>query len=112
MLAISVIMMGTLLACGGNLTGPEKELVGTWRLVGFAFGDLEFYNAPRLETRFNSDGTWQGDKGTWQIENNQLTVIDDTGETERWTYFLDGDDLTLILTKAEFLGYLTDVTQF
>lgn len=115
MLAISVIIMGTLLACGDNLTGPEKELVGTWRLVGFAFGDLEFYNAPRLETRFNSDGTWQDDqggKGTWQIENNQLTVINDTGEAERWTYFLDGDDLTLILTKVEFLGYLIRSSDF
>ena len=59
--------------------------------------------------RFNSDSTWQDDhegKETWRIESNQLTISDDTGETERWTYFLDGNDLTIIFTKAQFLSYL------
>ena len=56
-------------------------------LVGFAYRRSRILlHAPRLETRFNSDGTWQDDqggKGTWQIENNQLTVIDDTGEIRK-----------------------------
>ena len=111
----SIVITGAIFACGSNLTGPEKELVGTWRFVGAAVGDLEFYNAPRGEMRFNSDGTWQDDygaKGTWRIENNQLTLSDETGETERWTYYLDGSDLTLIFTKAQFVSYLRQSGDF
>ena len=105
----SVIILVALCGCGSNLTGPEEELIGTWRFVGAAIGDLEFYNAPRIEMRFNSDSTWQDDhggKGTWKIENNQLTLSDDAGETDRWTYYLDGNDLTLVFTKAQFILYL------
>ena len=115
LLTVSIIITGAIFACGNNLTGPEKELVGSWRFVGAAVGDLEFYDAPRIEMRFNSDSTWQDDhggKGTWRIESNQLTISDDTGETERWTYFLDGNDLTFIFTKAQFLSYLRQSGDF
>ena len=115
LLTASIVITGSIFACGNNLTGPEEEFVGTWRFVGAAVGDLEFYDAPRVEMRFNSDGSWQddyGSKGTWRIENNQLTLSDDTGETERWTYYLDGDDLTLIFTKAQFLSYLRQSGDF
>ena len=91
-------------ACGSSLTGPEKALVGTWVFAGAAFGNYEFYdNIPRLEIRFNADGTTeddQGGMGTWKIENNQLFLDGESG-----TYYLDGDDLTLIISKTEFLEY-------
>ena len=108
-----MVITGAIFACGNNLTDSEKELVGTWKFVGIDFGDLEFYNfyqiVPRIEIRFNSDNTWEsdyGDRGTWRISNKQIIRSDDTGEIDKITYFLDGNDLTLIFTKSQFLRYL------
>ena len=59
LLTASIVLTGAIFACGNNLTGPEEELVGTWRIVGGAIANLEFYDElPNIEIRFNSDATW------------------------------------------------------
>ena len=59
----------------------------------------------RSTLRFSPDWTWEDDsghKGTWRIEDDVLISTDEDGTVERWKYFLDGDDLTLILTRESF----------
>ena len=57
--------------------------------------------------RFDGDGTWKDDRGeggAWRIEGGVLISTDEHGLIERWEYILDGDDLTLILTKESLLS--------
>ena len=44
-------------------------------------------------------------KGTWGIEGNDLTMVSEEGRGSdvRFEFFLDGDDLTLILTGERFI---------
>ena len=67
-------------------------------------------NIRGLTLRFNEDTTWQdnyGGKGTWHVEENDLILNAENGTViERSRYFLDGDDLALIFTKAQFLEML------
>lgn len=113
LLIASMIITGVIFACGNqhNLTGPEKEIVGTWRLVeGAVDGNIVFnvFNVPiRSEIRFNSDGTWQDDdggKGTWQLRSNQVV-------TNEISYYHEGDELTVLVTKAEALSRLSGNTE-
>ena len=57
--------------------------------------------------RFNGNRTYEdnGDKGTWGIEGNDLTMVSEEGRGSdvRFEFFLDGDDLTLILTGERFI---------
>ena len=49
-------------------------------------------------------GGTTGAKGAaWRIEGGVLISTDEHGLIERWEYILDGDDLTLILTKESLL---------
>ena len=60
----------------------------------------------RYSLRFNPDETWKddsGNKGTWRIDDDVLITVQGDGTVERWEYFLDGDDLTLILTRENLL---------
>ena len=148
LLAISIVLIlaSGMIACGDSLTGPEKELVGSWTfvdtdmvtvfanrfeeylvaqgmnpiqartLINSAFSGAEANLRNRRSTvRFNEDNTWEdnhGNKGTWRIDGDKLTSTDDDGTTERTDYFLDGDDLTLIYTKAQFLEDLREDQNF
>ena len=56
--------------------------------------------------RFNSDGSYEdntGDAGTWSVSGNRLTITDADGETDTFSYFADGDDLTLIFSHDDLL---------
>ena len=69
----------------------------------------------RLTMRLHADNTWEdntGGKGTWHIDGNELTTIDNDGTVEKLRYFLDGDDLTLIFKKASFLKLLREDKDF
>ncbi len=57
--------------------------------------------------RINADGTYQdnsGGAGTWSVQGDVLTLNDNDGSTIQMQYFLDGDDLTLILTRERYLN--------
>ncbi len=57
--------------------------------------------------RFDGDGTWKddrGERGSWRIEGGVLISTDGHGLVELWEHILDGDDLTLILTKERLLS--------
>lgn len=148
LLAISIVLIlaSGMIACGDSLTGPEKELVGSWTfvdtdivtvfaerfeeylvaqgmnpiqartLVNSAFtGAEEDFRNWRSTVRFNEDNTWEdnhGKKGTWRIDGDELTITDDDGTVERSRYFLGGDELTLITTKAIFLEMLRQDDDF
>lgn len=65
--------------------------------------------------RFNADNTWEddtGDAGTWRIDGDELVTTHAGGTVERAEYFLDGDNLTLIYTKALFLDLLRQNDDF
>ena len=47
LITVFIVITGTIFGCGKNPTGPEEELVGTWRFVGAAVGDFERYGMPR-----------------------------------------------------------------
>ena len=69
----------------------------------------------RLMVRFNADNTWEddtGDAGTWRIDDDELVNTNEDGAVERSKYFLDGDNLTLIYTKAIFLEILRQDDDF
>ena len=58
--------------------------------------DVEGY---RSTIRFNSDASWvddMGGSGTWRVDGNTLIIVEE-GKEERVKYFVDGDDLTLII---------------
>ncbi|MFP6643961.1 MAG: hypothetical protein VCF24_10450 [Candidatus Latescibacterota bacterium] len=60
----------------------------------------------RSTIRFNGNRTYEdnsGDEGTWGIEGNDLTMVSEEGSDVRFEFFLDGDDLTLILTGERFI---------
>ena len=57
--------------------------------------------------RINADGTYQdneGDSGTWSVQGDVVTITDGDGSVFQMQYFVDGDDLTLILNKERFLN--------
>ena len=61
--------------------------------------------------RINADGTYQdneGDSGTWSVQGDVVTITDGDGSVIQMQYFVDGDDLTLILTKDRFLNLFRD----
>ena len=89
---------------------------GAKAFVDVAFADAEEYvrNLRSME-RYNADSTWEdnhGNKGTWRIEDDDLIITNEDGAITRARYFLDGDDLTIIFTKAQFLAILRQAEDF
>ena len=82
----------------------------------FMVGIDEGFDDLRSTMRFNGDNTWEddsGNKGTWRIEDDVLELTDEEDSTvQRFKYFLDGDDLTLILTQEYFLSLLRQMEDF
>ncbi len=75
----------------------------------------EGLRAWRYSLRFNPDRTWEDDsghKGTWRIDDDVLISTEEDGTVERWKYFLDGDDLTLILTRESLLSLSRQMDDF
>lgn len=110
---IALIAILATFACKGSLTGPEEELVGTWAITNAEIGNLTFQidsnNSDavlRHEMRFDRDRNWQdnsGNRGTWEIEDGEIVLRYETGIDDKVMYYLDGDNLTLILTMGQFL---------
>ena len=73
--------------------------------------DFEGY---RSTVRFNSDGSWvddSGGSGTWRVDGNTLIIVEE-GKEERVKYFVDGDDLTIILSSELLLDALREDGDF
>ena len=69
--------------------------------------DVEGY---RSTIRFNSDASWvddMGGSGTWRVDGNTLIIVEE-GKEERVKYFVDGDDLTLIIPVELVHDYLRE----
>ena len=85
-------------------------------LVDGAFEGLnERLRDERSTVRLNPDKTWEddrGNKGTWRIDGVYLISTDEDGMVARLKFFLDGNDLTIILTKAQFLAELKQDDDF
>lgn len=59
--------------------------------------------------RFNEDRTFEdnsGNSGIWSVLGDVLTVVQDDGLTIQCQYFVDGEDLTLILNKDRYLNVI------
>ena len=57
--------------------------------------------------RFNQDRTYEdnsGNSGVWSVQGDVLTLAGEDGFTIQWQYFVDGEDLTLILNKERYLN--------
>ena len=64
----------------------------------------------RTTIRFNADGSFeddQGNSGTWRVDGNTLTMVED-GDEERAKYFVDGNDLTVIFPWGWLLDAFRD----
>ena len=128
--SIAIILATALLTgCGGDKgpAGPEADLIGTWifegtdlvevlagRFIeyaveqGMARSDAEAIVDEAFASAEEGFRHWRStlrfSPGTWRIEDDVLISTDEDGTVERWKYFLDGDDLTLILTRESFLS--------
>ena len=59
--------------------------------------------------RFNEDRTYEdnsGNSGVWSVLGDVLTMVEEDGFTIQCQYFIDGEDLTLILTKERYLNII------
>ena len=59
--------------------------------------------------RFNDDRTYEdnsGNSGIWSVLGDVLTMVEEDGFTIQCQYFIDGEDLTLILTKERYLNII------
>jgi hypothetical protein len=57
--------------------------------------------------RFNQDRTYEdnsGNSGVWSVQGDILTIVGEDGLTIQWQYFVDGEDLTIILNKEGYLN--------
>ncbi len=57
--------------------------------------------------RFNQDRTYEdnsGSSGVWSVQGDILTIVGEDGLTIQWQYFVDGEDLTIILNKEGYLN--------
>ncbi|MDE2887464.1 MAG: lipocalin family protein [Gemmatimonadota bacterium] len=66
--------------------------------------DLVFRDVGLSILRVHADGTYAdnyGDRGTWSVKGDTLTITDRDAITITCRYFVDGQDLTLIFNKAQ-----------
>ncbi|MDE2888404.1 MAG: hypothetical protein OXR72_09310 [Gemmatimonadota bacterium] len=59
--------------------------------------------------RFNEDRTYEdnsGNSGVWSVLGDVLTIVEEDGFTIQCQYFIDGEDLTLILSKERYLNII------
>ena len=57
--------------------------------------------------RFNQDRTYEdnsGNSGVWSVQGDVLTLAGEDGFTIQCQYFVDGEDLTLLLSKERYLN--------
>ena len=57
--------------------------------------------------RFNQDRTYEdnsGNSGVWSVQGDVLTIVSEDGFTIQCQYFVDGEDLTLLLSKERYLN--------
>ena len=57
--------------------------------------------------RFNQDRTYEdnsGNSGVWSVQGNVLTLAGEDGFTIQSQYFVDGEELTIILNKELYLN--------
>ena len=63
-----------------------------------------FLNSSFFLIRFNSNGTYtdnSGDTGTWTVSGNTITLSSSDGIAAVNSYFVSGNDLTVIFTKTQ-----------
>jgi hypothetical protein len=65
----------------------DQRLVGTW-LAG---------NEPFITFAANGTGTMEEGKVKWSTDGANLTITDDTGDTERATFQVQGDTMTMTI---------------
>ncbi len=93
-----------LLSQGVDLTAAQ-QFVAEFRIEvdrGFRETGLEI-------VRFNEDRTYEdnsGNSGVWSVQGDVLTMVEEDGFTIQCQYFIDGEDLTLILTKERYLNII------
>lgn len=75
----------SLALCAAPKTDPK--LVGTW-LAG---------NEPFITFAANGTGAMEEGKVKWSADGSHLTITDDEGETDKATYVVDGDAMTLTI---------------
>ena len=59
--------------------------------------------------RFNEDRTYEdnsGNSGVWSVLGDVLTMVEEDGFTIQCQYFIDGEDLTLVLNKERYLNVI------
>ena len=59
--------------------------------------------------RFNEDRTYEdnsGNSGVWSVLGDVLTMVEEDGFTIQCQYFIDSEDLTLVLTKERYLNII------
>ena len=71
--------------CGGPKVDPK--LVGTW-LAG---------NEPFITFAGNGTGTMDEGKVKWSADGSTVLITDDTGESEKASYLVDGDAMTMTI---------------
>ncbi len=68
--------------------------------------DRSFRDTGLAIVRFNQDRTYEdnsGSSGVWSVQGDILTIVGEYGLTIQWQYFVDGEDLTIILNKEGYL---------
>jgi hypothetical protein len=114
MLALGAV---TLLACGGDSTGPGRNVAGTWELTtvngsGLPFTLFQVATPPyRLEIlgdviTANENGTWTG---TITLRENDNGTITTTSEPESGTWSQAGANVTITYSDGSAVsGTISD----
>ena len=91
------------------LVGQGLDLTAAQTMVAEYRNELNrsFRDTGLAIVRFNQDRTYEdnsGSSGVWSVQGDVLTIVGEDGLTIQWQYFVDGEDLTLILNKEGYLN--------
>ncbi len=85
------------------------DLTAAVRLVSEFRNEMDsgFRDTGLEMVRFNQDRTYEGNSGNsgiWSVLGDVLTMVGEDGFTIQCQYFVDGENLTIILNKQRYLN--------
>lgn len=92
-----------------HMVNQGLDLTAAVRLVSEFRNEMDsgFRDTGLEMVRFNQDRTYEGNSGNsgvWSVQGDVLTMVGEDGFTIQCQYFVDGENLTIILNKQRYLN--------